>query len=170
MRFISLAFLLILVSSCDGYYGYPNPEEGCFTAGTMVSVPRGQKVIESLKIGDAVYAFDEERAQLVTGIIDHVQERFVTRLLMITLENEAILRVTEEHPLYLAETLAWREAGQLKVGDRLMVLSEEDLLQPLRIRGITVQDLSEPIPVYNFKVREYMTSFAEGVLAHFYDI
>jgi hypothetical protein len=57
----------------------------------------------------------------------------------------------------------------LKADDVLMVLGDGDVLQPLRIRSITAQQFPEPIAVYNFKVREYMTSFAEGVLAHFYD-
>ena len=89
------------VNNCykSDYCGGGGPE--CFLAGTKIDTPFGQRNIEDLKQGDAVYSFDKESKKVV---LNTVEEPFVSTrsgyYLIKTVSGREI-RVTAEHPFYV---------------------------------------------------------------------
>jgi len=129
---------------------------GCFRAGTRVSTLDGSKPIESLKVGDQVYAYDQQ-GRMRTGEISEVHQH----------ENEALLRmefwggvifVTPNHWMQNSAG-SFTEAGTLTTHDALV-----DIRGHLRpIHSITP---IEPETVYNLTVLPHHTFIADGIRVH----
>ena len=172
-KFTISILMLCLLSNCSGYYGYVGPGESCFIAGTPIQTPSGDRSIETIMPGDYVYSYDKESQQIVVGVVDDVMKRNVDEINHLTLSNGTILSVTRDHPFYLPDVDEWVPVAQLKVGDRLARIRDDfnldDTISVAKIEIVRSQAGADKI-VYNFKVREYMTSFASDILVHFYGI
>lgn len=90
----------------------------CFTAGTLVRTPEGDRPIEDLRAGDKVYAHN-----LATGAdeLQLVTETFVRRtttLYHLTIGGHTVT-TTDEHPFMVAN-MGWILARDLQPGDILV--------------------------------------------------
>ena len=127
----------------------------CFPAGTLVATPAGDVPIETVRMGDTVQATPGEIGTVVATLV-HAP----APLLVVTLSNERILRVTAEHPIWQSQRNAFVPAGDLAVAD---VLRGDD---GLAVTVMAVGAVSADGPVYNLTIHPQHTYFAEGVWVH----
>jgi hypothetical protein len=128
----------------------------CFTGDTLVSMADGsQKSIAAVSVGDVVKSYDVDRRAFVDGLVVEKFVHEVTNYLDID-----GLHVTPEHIIWSVTAAAWVAAGNLRIGDELML----DTGETKRITSIGF--IAEPVTVYNFEVEEVHTYFAGGVLVH----
>ena len=145
-------------------YGYGTPEGnvtrggaagGCFLAGTNVETSKGKQPIESIKVGDTVLSTDLKSKDKVQS---EVTETFVhddaDKYLVI---NDKI-KATPNHPFY--SNGEWKEIGELSIGDKI-----------LHVDGVehkieSIEQIDEPVTVYNIEVDKNHNYFAEGYLVH----
>lgn len=104
----------------------------CFTAGTMVSTPDGDRAIDTLKVGDIVWSKPERGGKPFAAAIlaTHVRtDQPIYRLKLKSVrqdgevENETLL-VTPGHPFYVAAQRDFVPVIDLKPGDRLQSLDD----------------------------------------------
>jgi hypothetical protein len=146
---------------------------GCFVAGTLIATPSGERVIESIRVGDEVLSYAPDLGRLTVG---RVSRTFVHRDRpsgRVALDDGTVLRATPNHPFFRANdlleisgqrpTLSVVSADQLSQDDTVMVLSA-GMLRRARVKGWGFE--GAPATVYNFTVDTYHTYFAEGVLVH----
>jgi RHS repeat-associated protein len=150
----------------------PQPQEqpegvGCtpnsFEAGTPVLMGDGShKAIDQIQVGDTVQAEDPttgvEKPEQVDVVI---AGQGLKHLVEITVDGEKITATTN-HPFYLPDQRAWVQAGDLKVGDRLLLADgREATVQALRTFDRTEK-------VYNLTVHDLHTYFVgvASILVH----
>jgi len=83
---------------------------------------------------------------------------FVFVFLLIGLVSSEELRVTQEHPFFVDGK--WIPASALNVGDELITSSGQ------KVKIISIEDVSEPVEVYNLHVGWPNTFFVNDVLVH----
>ncbi|WP_336960707.1 polymorphic toxin-type HINT domain-containing protein [Chryseobacterium contaminans] len=127
----------------------------CFPAGTPVHTEDGIKNIEDIRIGDLVWAYDEDTdtvalqpvIDLITNESDHT----------ISIYTEAeVIETTAIHPFYTEE--GWKDASELEAGEKILTKNNEK---------VTIERTEysyEPKKVYNFTVDNFHTYFV-GLLA-----
>ena len=79
--------------------------------------------------------------------------RQVEKLVHLTINGEEIV-TTDNHPFYV-QGRGFINAGNLLVGDKLISVNGEDLF----VEKHRVEELDEPVDVYNFQVEDYHTYF-----------
>ena len=79
--------------------------------------------------------------------------RQVEKLVHLTINGEEIV-TTDNHPFYV-QGRGFINAGSLLVGDKLISVNGEDLF----VEKHRVEELDEPVDVYNFQVEDYHTYF-----------
>ncbi len=124
----------------------------CFAAGTPVLTRDGSKPIESLRVGDRVFARSENDSEgpIEEKVIEEVRHG-VASLLEVTVHGR-VIRVTGLHPFFV-EGQGWTPAEKLRVGDRLATNGAE---------AVAVEKLSESRgeeSVYNLRVADHHTYF-----------
>ncbi|WP_339098536.1 polymorphic toxin-type HINT domain-containing protein [Candidatus Enterococcus palustris] len=134
----------------------------CFVSGTLVLSEQGHKPIESIQIGDKVFA-KHENSNIQS--YEKVVQLFVSetsKLVRIMVGNE-IIETTEEHPFYLLNK-GWVKAKELMCNDNLI----DSLGNTLPITDIQSICLNKPIKVYNFEVENAHTYFVSNlsILVH----
>ena len=129
---------------------------GCFAADTAVWMADGSyRRIADVRVGDAVMSFDFVTGTRVASVVEKVH----------VLEADGYLRlngieVTATHPFAVGAD-AWREAGELEPGDRLVGLGEAAVESLERVPGgLTVFNMTVD-GTHNFYVAE---SGAAGLL------
>ncbi|NQX37663.1 intein C-terminal splicing region/intein N-terminal splicing region [Pedobacter steynii] len=152
----------------------------CFPAGTPVHVEGGIKHIETLKVGDKVWSFDESTGIPILKSISNIFERSAQLLVDITVEDE-VIQTTPEHPFFVNGD--WKEAGLIEVGDKILQIDgvSRKVLKfrytgahaPVESLAAEFSEEIEPpeedaVKVYNFEVEECHTYFVghQGVLVH----
>jgi predicted phage tail protein len=134
---------------------------GCFRAGTRVMTPNGNVPIETIKKGDAIYAFDEQgaiRKAVVTETHYHEKEK-VLRVGYWDTHPEACLYITGNHWV-LDQYNAFIEIGKLSP-DVDTLVDFRGGLRPIKY----IEEFSEE-PVYNLTVEPYHTYIADGIRVH----
>lgn len=93
----------------------------CFVAGTKVLTPYGYKNIESIRNGDKIIsAFGED-------IVDGISNRVTDEIIIITLSNKKIIKVTKNHRFFT--TQGWIKANNIQLNDVLLhYLSVHDMI------------------------------------------
>jgi len=136
--------------------------KACFIAGTVVLTAEGLKKIEDIRAGDRVYAKDVEGGKQEMKEVLQTFEREVDVLVHLWIGGEEIV-TTQTHPFYV-EGKGWTEARELTEEDRVLDSKNEKL----RVEGIRIEELREPVKVYNFEVEEYHTYYVGDaeVLVH----
>ena len=167
--FIAVLFLLIigllpvLSISCIPYT--------CLLEGTKILIPSSEinKIsktinVENLKIGDEIISVDlENKDKFITNHIIAIRKKLVKKIYKITLENEAVILATKEHPIYEVNSSKYIEVKKLKVGHRLK-LQKNQTIQIIKKEKIRyrkekyVYDLSLKKEPHNY--------FANGVVVH----
>ncbi|MCL8538068.1 polymorphic toxin-type HINT domain-containing protein [Chryseobacterium gallinarum] len=122
----------------------------CFPAGTPVHTEDGIKNIEDIRVGDLVWAYDEDTdtvalqpvIDLITNESDHT----------ISIYTEAeVIETTAIHPFYTEE--GWKDASELEAGEKILTKNDEK---------VTIERTEysyEPKKVYNFTVDNFHTYF-----------
>jgi hypothetical protein len=151
-------------STCEGTAcGFIEVIDGgtCFAGGTRVATPEGDRAIETLRVGDEVYAYDVEMG---VRVVSRVDARFVhpaTPVLTLTLGGRT-LRVTGSHPVYQPSTERYVRADRIEAGDALLLWESTQV----RERMVETSSMGDAVPVYNISVAGLHNYFAEGVLVH----
>ena len=131
----------------------------CFVAGTLVLTASGLIAIEQIKVGDIVYAADEESLDVSLKPVLETYIRETSSLIHITVNGEEIIS-TYDHPYYVNKK-GFVSAELLWIGAEL-VDKNGKVFQVEQIYREKLDDESEK--VYNFKVEECHTYFV-GSLA-----
>ena len=124
----------------------------CFAAGTPVLTPDGERVIESLRPGDIVWARSEHdvTAPLVPRRVEQVFERSAPLVELHV--GQQIVQTTGEHPFY-RDGDGWCRAQHLQPGDLLVGHDDRRTV----VRQIVATEVTRA--VYNLRVAEDHTYF-----------
>ena len=155
-----LAILLYLLSFLSCSYELET-ESSCLKEGTKILTPQGDKLIETLSIGDKVISYDGTNK--ITNQITAIKKSKAKKTLKITLKNGITIEGTKEHPFFNVERQSYIKLSKLKQGDSLQLInggSNEIVLIEKKKHPISIDiyDLSVKPPFHNY--------FAEGVLVH----
>ncbi|MCP3866752.1 MAG: hypothetical protein GY703_01370, partial [Gammaproteobacteria bacterium] len=147
---------------CGPRIGTAYERDGCFAAGTPILMADGSRqAIESVLPGDMVATFDGGNARVKRVKVrdtDHLRE-----LRFREIGGEQTLRritTTDEHRFWAMNRDRWLLAGDIQVGDRLMLVGGTEAVITATRR------YSEETKVYNFDVVDYETYFANDVLVY----
>jgi hypothetical protein len=134
----------------------------CFIAGTLIAAEIGYVPIEEIKIGDFVYSEDPETGEKGLKQVVNTFVRKSDELIRIRVDGKEIV-TTPEHPFWIPEK-GWTRAGDLSVGDELLLKSDEIVT----VEFVQHEILESPVKVYNFEVEDFHTYFVgnSGVLVH----
>jgi len=94
----------------------------CFPASTVVKTPTGDRPIESLMPGDAVFAFDLEKRERTISTVVRAHRNWTVRLVEIHAGGE-VTWATGAHPFWCPDEGRWRRAIDLEPGCRLATLN-----------------------------------------------
>ena len=129
---------------------------GCFVAGTKVKTKDGEKNIEDVETGDYVLSENPE-----TGEQEYKEIRrtfiHVKYVLVHVIIGEEEIEATLEHPFYV-ENEGFVSAGELEAGDIIRTADGENL----PILKVEIEELEEPVLVYNFEVADFHTYYVYG--------
>lgn len=134
--------------------------DACFVAGTKVLTTQGAKPIESLVIGDEVYAHDPVSGERASHRICQTFIRTVPIVLNIQI-GETTITCSPEHPFWVPD-IGWQKAGKLEPGDSLLTTAN----QVVRVDSIKRREGS--FTVFNITVEVLNTYFVSnlGILVH----
>ena len=127
-------------------------QRSCFTAGTPLLTPDGEKLIEQFREGDWLLSRSEHDPE---GTVEarRVVQVFVRTALVLELRvGGRLIRTTAEHPFWVVGR-GWAAAGTLRPGDWLLSHDGRAAL----VEGATA--LRETATVYNLEVEEHHTYF-----------
>ena len=124
----------------------------CFVPGTLVDTQHGKRVIESLKIGDLVWAKDESTGEIALKPIVQTFERVAPSTLALTFSNGEIIETTIEHPFYVQDR-GFVPAGLVALGNSIVTRAGPSL----EVTAIEKHEAAHK--VYNFEVADYHTYF-----------
>lgn len=82
----------------------------CFSKGTKISTPDGEKFIEDIRVGDIVYCFDEKKHQIVTEKVLHTFVNNKNADVIIKI-NGTTIKCTKNHPFYT--NYGWKTAEEI---------------------------------------------------------
>ena len=129
-----------------------------FSSGSLGDTQHGKRAIESLKVGDLVWAKDESTGEIALKPIVQTFERVAPSTLVLTFSNGETIETTVEHPFYVQDR-GFTPAGLVALGNSIVTRAGPSL-QVTRI-----EKHSSPQRVYNFEVEDYHTYFVgEGAL------
>ncbi len=98
-----------------------------FDGDTLVATESGLKPIRDIKIGDKVWAYDEEKNEKrLQEVVHLIVSKDVKQLVDITLETGETITSTDEHPFYVDGK--WLNAGDLKIGDQLLGINNDKVI------------------------------------------
>ncbi len=117
----------------------------CFKKGTTVYTEKGNIEIQKLKVGDAVYSYNEITGAIEIKNVITLQEHQSAEILEIVIGSETIC-VTEEHPFYIVGK-GWTKAKDININDECKSLNDNLVLKVLSIKKI-----EEKNSVYNLEV------------------
>lgn len=138
---------------------------GCFVAGTDILTKEGLKDIESLKVGDVVWAKNTDTGeQAWKPITDYflIPGRDIYELSLIDADGDVQkIEVSDDHPFFVVGE-GWRETLELKVGDYI----ETDGGEAVMLTSIV--DMQRQDLTYNFTVADFHTYYVteRKVLVH----
>jgi RHS repeat-associated protein len=145
----------------------------CFVAGTPVLMADGsEKPIESIQVGEAVLAWNEETKQIfatkVVSALHHEEKMQI--LLDIQLEDGRSLTVNNDHPMYVMEdgdfTFTDEIAARFAKGKTVTFLDSKN--NPVKIASLGMR--SKICKMYNLHVegqgKKGHTYYASGILVH----
>ena len=135
---------------------------GCFIAGTLVTIKSGLKPIEEIKIGDYVLSRNEETGEDSYKKVTDTLVRSTQEICTIELETGKIKSTTGH--LFMVKDKWWKAAVELIVGDILVTSDGKEQV----VRSVKVDKKEYPVITYNLTVEDNHTFFVgtEKVLTH----
>lgn len=136
----------------------------CFSPGTQISTPEGNKNIEDLVVGDSVFSYDpatkeKKSARVIKTFKGHCKESQELSPLYVLQHEKGALEVTADHWVYTGDKESlFKAAKDLSVGDCFILESGQKSI----IYSITKKEEYEY--VYNLNVEKYHNFIANGVL------
>ena len=141
----------------------------CFVEDTLVSTPDGQIPIQTLKVGDKIYAFNEHNDDTVidtiSNLISHTPEEDTFGLYKITTKTNEVT-ATGNHPFaklnseYDDNGADWTSVRLLKVGDK--IYDESGIAQTIT----SIEKLNHKETTYNLTIEDTHTYIADGFRVH----
>jgi|GEM_PF-4465793 len=157
-------------SSAEDKYGLASGAEGggCFRAGTEVSTPTGLQAIETLGSGDEVISYDPATGAAVTNQVVKLlvhPDYVLDPLVEITFSDGSTLEVTTNHMVWSESARAWKPAGELAAGDRMLRVNN-GAAQTVDI--ISIDQLGRGETVYNLELSGQPHTYlvGSGILVH----
>ena len=134
----------------------------CFVAGTLVQTADGTATIETIEVGDYVWAWDELRNDVALKRVLETYVNETDELVHVFVSGEEIV-TTPSHPFY-SPVKGWTDAVHLRAGDILVLVNGEYVV----VEKVQHELLESPVKVYNFQVEDYHTYYVaeSGVLVH----
>ena len=157
--------VLFVYKGSDGGWYDKTGESPCFAAGTPIATPSGEKAIESIAVGEAVYSWDAEAKEVVVGAVTRTKRRAGKRVGTLTFEDGRTVDVTGNHPFYVVRTGEWVEAARLEPGTVVLELRNGAVAET---RLVAKTEFAREAVVYDLTVTTHHDYFAAGVLVHNY--
>lgn len=134
----------------------------CFVAGTTVLTAAGAAAIETIEVGDYVWAWDESMKDVALKQVVETYVNETDELVHVFVNGEEIV-TTPAHPFY-SPVKGWTDAVHLRAGDILVLVNGEYVV----VEKVQHELLESPVKVYNFQVEDYHTYYVSdsGVLVH----
>jgi hypothetical protein len=137
----------------------------CFAPGTQILSGEGFVAIETLKVGDLVWAHDPDTGETALKPILHTSINTQDSIWNLQLQKDGVPylhEVTGTHPYYVDAKGGWVEVAHLQVGD---VLTAADG-SPAYV--MSLHDTGNVITTYNFEVADINTYYVSAamVLVH----
>jgi|GEM_PF-697100 len=142
----------------------------CFVAGTLVDTELGLKPIETIKIGDKVWAQNSETGEIALKAVTDFIPRHDRVIWQVALEDNAgaaeSFETTDEHPWWIVddngENGAWKETSALTAG--MTVLTKDGSAMTIA----SVSETGRTNGTYNITVKDFETYFVgkQKVLVH----
>jgi len=130
----------------------------------MVDTPAGPQAIETLQVGDPIFAVDPLTGQRVETNISHVFSKSQDSYLIVHTDDGGRVEATAQHPFYNAVTNTFAELGSFAVQDQLVRVTAAGR-QIVTIEKIEVID--QTVPVYDLGVSHDLHTFlAEQYVVH----
>ena len=158
IRYLAIFLYLLSFFSCSYEL---EPVSSCLKEGTKILTPQGDKLIETLSIGDEIISYNGTNK--ITNQITAIKKSHTKKTIKITLKNGIEIEGTKEHPVFNVEKQSYVKLSKLKQGDSLQLInggSNEIVLIEKKKHPISIDiyDLSVKPPFHNY--------FAQGVLVH----
>ncbi len=148
----------------DGLWVDEVYEPPCFPAGTAIATPEGVRAIETIRPGETVLAYDAEQKRERPVQVRVVKQRLANTILVLR-AGDRELRVTANHPIYSADREAFVAAGELQIGEALL-LRERGSVDRRMITSIRSQ--AGAVEVFDLSLGPPHTHFAGGFFVHNY--
>lgn len=132
----------------------------CFVKGTLIVAENGLIPIESIKIGDRVWSYNQETGTSELNRVTQLFRRQTDTLIDVYVSGQKI-QTTPEHPFFV-DKKGWVHAEELSSECRLKTLDNHSL-------GVErIEHTSELTMVYNFEVENNHTYYVskQGILVH----
>jgi hypothetical protein len=124
----------------------------CFTAGTLIRTPHGDRPIETLRAGDKVWAHDLATGHDALHLVTQTFARTTSTLYRLTIDGHRVT-TTDEHPFMVAN-MGWILARDLQPGDILTTPQGTVTLD-----RIDVEHTDHPTAVHNIHVENHHTYY-----------
>lgn len=139
--------------------GYPDKNNHCLTADTVVNTPDGDRMIASM-VGQTgrVYCYDEENGVPTVSDFHDVRQTGTAEIFEIELEDGRLLRCSGKHPILT--TRGWVLAEDIEETDEIVQITQASV-SAVKIKRIrrTARE-----PVYNMEVTTYHNFAVNGGL------
>lgn len=139
----------------------------CFIAGTLVLCMdedgnQCHKPIEDVKVGDMVWAYDEETGENAWKPVVRLFRNQTKEWYHVFVDGEEIV-CTAKHPFYVVDK-GFIEAKYLKPNDKLLLSSGKEVI----LERVEVEKLETAENTYNFEVADFHTYYVteNNVLVH----
>jgi RHS repeat-associated protein len=132
---------------------------GCFAEGTLVATNNGLKTIETIAVGDSVWAYSDILHRIDKQVVLRTPIREVNKQVHLTVGTTDIY-TTPEHPFYTNKK--WIDAANLHIGDSILLFDKT-------YKCVTHFSQKDTVwTVYNLTVDNYHTYFVSEskVLVH----
>jgi hypothetical protein len=129
----------------------------------LISTADGHKPIEKIKIGDSVYAWNEDSKKVEISKVINTMIHPDKKYGLAKFSNGIELKVTPEHPFYSKSQDKWIPIKEFEKGEKVLLLKNKRLIE---IKFKSYKWDIGVANVYNITVEKNHNYFAEKVLVH----
>lgn len=155
--FLLLAGLLMLLM-----FSGNSPVPICLPTDLQVSTPSGRVEVGELKPGSLVWSWDMGSGRQVARRVNRIRFHGPRPILRIGLRHRPAFFATAYHSV-LCEA-GWRRCGKLRVGDRLVVVSDSGARTSAEITSVTTE--RERKAVCSMRTAQDFNMVCDGVVTH----